>query len=297
MVVYLQFAWGLLLLVTGILGPTFSARASILLVPPFLLCFLHLLLAYRMWQKQGRMWPVCIATVAIPILWACIVFPMVPYSTGPYHGGYGGGIVVLLFGLPLLAAWVVLQLLTCSAIARIPPPQATAPPGPWHHHSLKWWLLVPTLAVAAAALDTRPVWERISDLQAARAEHERLSEEIPQQAMRGYAEFCQVCSTGKPAAIELARESFTDLRTRCPSNWNHQWVDRYYLAGLKHEDPRVQIETVRLYEHYLRSTTPSYLYSDLLVGVFRTLLHDPQADPALREAALIVLCAAAVEFT
>ena len=70
------FVWGLLLLVTGIFGPTFSARASILLIPPFLLCFLHLLLAYRLWQKKRRMWPVYIATVAIPILWAFVVFPM-----------------------------------------------------------------------------------------------------------------------------------------------------------------------------------------------------------------------------
>ncbi|MCA9130042.1 MAG: hypothetical protein KDB22_23300 [Planctomycetales bacterium] len=289
MVVYLQFAWGLLLLVTGILGPTFSARASVLLVPPFLLCFLHLLLAYRMWQKEGRMWPVYIATVVVPILWSVLVYPMVPFSTGPYQGGYGGGFVVILFGLPLLAAWFSLQLLTRSAIARIQRPQAEATPRPRHYHSLKWWLLVPTFAVAVAALDVGPVWKRISERQVAIEEMESLSEEISREAMRGYAEFLQACGADDPEAIALARAQFTDLQNRCPSNWNLKWVDLHYLSGLGHEDPSVRIETVRLYDHYLRSTTPSYLNSDHLVGTFSTLLHDPQTDPALREAALIVL--------
>ncbi len=71
-----------------------------------------------------------------------------------------------------------------------------------------------TPPVVAAALDARPVWERVSEQRAARQAWERFRAEVPQEAVSGYLELLQACGAGDPVAIAQAREQFTDLRTR-----------------------------------------------------------------------------------
>jgi hypothetical protein len=138
--------------------------------------------------------------------------------------------------------------------------------------NLRSFLFVSLLSATVVGLDVRVPTRRARES----AEKARRATELPRTGARA---FFEAVRDGDPRKLKKARNQFLELQVE----YSH--TESLYLRGLEHPDPRVQLETVRLFGRFLnrngrKTLTPKA--SDALL----TVVRDPHADVVVRQEAV-----------